>query len=68
MNVLGVPSGPCRQPIGKMTRDGLEVVLTNVRKVYENNPEILTPIEGFFSVNLQERLYNKRFWQGLYYA
>ena len=35
MNVLGMPSGPCRQPLGKMTRAGLEVVLTNVRKVYE---------------------------------
>jgi 4-hydroxy-tetrahydrodipicolinate synthase len=68
MNVLGMPSGSCRQPIGKMTRNGFEVVLTNARKVYENNPEILTPIEEFFSVNLQERLYNERFWQGLYYA
>jgi len=68
MNILGMPSGPCRQPLGKMTRNGLEVVLSNARKVYENNPEILTPIEEFFSVNLKERLYNERFWQGLYYA
>jgi len=68
MNVLGMSSGPCRQPLGKMTRSGLEVVLSNARKVYENNPEILQPIEEFFSVNLQERLYNERFWQGLYYA
>ncbi len=35
MNVLGMPSGPCRQPLGKMTRSGLDVVLTNARKVYE---------------------------------
>jgi len=68
MNVLGMPSGPCRQPLGKMTRNGLEVVLSNARKVYENNPEILNPIEEFFHVNLQERLYDERFWQGLYYA
>jgi 4-hydroxy-tetrahydrodipicolinate synthase len=68
MNVLGMPSGPCRQPLGRMTRNGLEVVLSNARKVYENNPEILKPIEEFFSVNLKERLYNERFWQGLYYA
>jgi 4-hydroxy-tetrahydrodipicolinate synthase len=68
MNILGMPSGPCRQPLGKMTRNGLEVVLSNARKVYENNPEILTPIEEFFSVNLKERLYNERFGQGLYYA
>jgi 4-hydroxy-tetrahydrodipicolinate synthase len=68
MNVLGMPSGPCRQPLGKMTRNGIEVVLSNARKVYENNPEILTPIEEFFNINLKERLYNERFWQGLCYA
>ena len=68
MNVLGMPSGPCRQPLGKMTRSGLETVLINARKVYETNPEILHPIEAFFDVNLQERLYNERFWQGLTYA
>ncbi|MEM4733689.1 MAG: 4-hydroxy-tetrahydrodipicolinate synthase [Candidatus Bathyarchaeia archaeon] len=68
MNVLGMPSGPCRRPLGKMTRNGLEVVLTSARKVYEHNPEVLQPIEDFFDVDLSERLYNERFWQGLYYA
>jgi len=68
MNILGMPSGPCRQPLGKMTRNGLEIVLANARKVYETNPEILQPIADFFSVNLNERLYNERFWQGLTYA
>jgi 4-hydroxy-tetrahydrodipicolinate synthase len=68
MNVLGMLSGPCRQPLGKMTRNGLEVVLSAARKVYENNPEILTPIAQFFDVDLKERLYNPRFLEGLYYA
>jgi 4-hydroxy-tetrahydrodipicolinate synthase len=68
MNVLGMPSGPCRQPLGKMTRSGLEIVLANARRIYETNPAILRPIEEFFNVNLQERLYKERFWQGLYYA
>jgi 4-hydroxy-tetrahydrodipicolinate synthase len=68
MNVLGMPAGPCRQPLGKMTRNGLEVVLSAARKVYENNPEILTPIAQFFDVDLKERLYNPRFLEGLYYA
>ena len=68
MNVLGMPSGPCRQPLGKMTQNGLEVVLANARKVFEKDPEILAPIEDFFDVSLQERLYNERFWQGLTYA
>jgi 4-hydroxy-tetrahydrodipicolinate synthase len=68
MNILGMPSGPCRQPLGKMTHNGLEIVLANARKVYENHPEIFKPIEDFFSVDLMERLYNERFWQGLTYA
>ena len=38
MNVLGMPSGPCRQPLGKMTRNGLEVVLGNARKSLRNQP------------------------------
>jgi 4-hydroxy-tetrahydrodipicolinate synthase len=68
MNVLGMPSGPCRQPLGKMTRNGLEVVLTNARKVYENHPEILQPVADYFSVDLKERLYNAKYFEGLYYA
>jgi 4-hydroxy-tetrahydrodipicolinate synthase len=68
MNVLGMPSGPCRQPLGKMTRNGLEAVLVNARKVHETHPEILRPIEDFFAVDLMERLYNERFWKGLIYA
>jgi 4-hydroxy-tetrahydrodipicolinate synthase len=68
MNVLGMPSGPCRQPLGKMTRAGLEIVLTNARKVYVTNPSVLQPIADFFNVDLSERLYNEQFWQGLTYA
>jgi 4-hydroxy-tetrahydrodipicolinate synthase len=68
MNVLGMPSGPCRQPLGKMTRKGLEIVLTNARRVYETNPSILQPIADFFNVDLNERLNNEQYWQGLTYA
>jgi 4-hydroxy-tetrahydrodipicolinate synthase len=68
MNILGMPSGPCRQPLGKMTRIGLQVVLANARKVYETNPQIFTPIADYFGVDLKERLYNERYLEGLYYA
>jgi 4-hydroxy-tetrahydrodipicolinate synthase len=51
-----------------MTRNGLEVILTNARKVYENNPEILQPIANYFNVDLKERLYNERYLEGLFYA
>lgn|GEM_PF-24620 len=68
MNVLGMPSGPCRKPLGKMTRNGLEVILANARKVYENSPEVLAPVEKTFDVDLSRRLYEEKFWEGLYYA
>jgi 4-hydroxy-tetrahydrodipicolinate synthase len=68
MNILGMPSGPCRQPIGKMTKNGLEIVLNSIRKVYEDAPEILHPIEDFFNVNLKDRLYKEEYWRGLTYA
>jgi 4-hydroxy-tetrahydrodipicolinate synthase len=68
MNVLGMPAGPCRQPLGKMTRGGLELVLQAARKVYEAHPEILRPIEQFFGVDLMDRLNNEQYLEGLYYA
>ncbi len=68
MNVLGMPAGPCRQPLGKMTRSGLELVLQAAKKVYEVHPEILRPIEQFFDVDLMDRLNNFKYLEGLCYA
>ncbi len=68
MNVLGMPSGPCRQPLGKMTRKGIEVVLAATRKVYEANPQVLEPVAEHFGVDLKDRLYNEKYLEGLYYA
>ncbi len=68
MNILGMPSGPCRQPLGKMTKNGLNVVLNNARKVYEDTPKILRPIEKYFKVDLKDRLYEESYWKGLTYA
>jgi 4-hydroxy-tetrahydrodipicolinate synthase len=68
MNVLGMPSGPCRQPLGKMTRAGLEVVLANARKVYEVNPQVFKPVEDHFDVDIKDRLYNSKYLEGLMYA
>lgn len=68
MNILGMPSGPCRQPLGKMTRNGIEVVLANARKVHQNNPEVFQPIAEYFGVDIKDRLYNEKYLEGLYYA
>ena len=67
MNILGMPSGILRPPLGKMTKKGIQVVLDAARKVYENSPEILEPIESFFGVNMEERLKDDKFCSGLYY-
>jgi 4-hydroxy-tetrahydrodipicolinate synthase len=66
-SILGMPSGSCRQPLGKMTKQGLGVVLNALKTVYEKNPEILKPIEDAFGVDLKDRLYNEENWRGLCY-
>lgn len=68
MNILGMPSGPPRPPLGKMTHKGIEVVLKVAREVYEKSPELLKPIEEYFDVDLSERLYEERYWKGLAYG
>ena len=59
MAILGMPAGPCRQPLGKMTRKGIDVVLEAGRMVWEKNPEILAPIADFFDVDIEARLYDE---------
>lgn len=67
MQVLGIPSGPCRRPLGKMSRRGLEAVVGIARTVQTNNPEILAPLADFFDVDIDARLNDERCWEGLYY-
>ncbi len=68
MNILGMPAGLCRQPLGKMTRNGVEIVLASARKIYESNPQILQPVADYFNVDLKDRLYNEKYLEGLFYA
>lgn len=67
MQLLGLPSGPCRPPMGKMSRAGLEVVVNIARTVQSNNPEILAPLADCFNVDIDARLNDEGFWEGLYY-
>ena len=67
MSILGMPSGGCRQPLGKMTRNGLETVLSAARKVQTDNPEILKPVAEFFNVDIEQRLNDPTSWEGLFY-
>lgn len=67
MALLGMPVGPCRRPLGKMTRKGLDFVVSVARQVQANNPEILQPIADFFGVDIHARLDNPEFQKGLFY-
>ena len=67
MSILGMPSGSCRQPLGKMTRNGVDTVLEAARKVQANAPEILQPVADFFNVDIEDRLENLAYREGLYY-
>lgn len=67
MAVLGMSAGTCRQPLGKMTKNGLNAVLEAGRTVWKNNPEILQPIGDFFNVDVEARLHDESFQAGLTY-
>jgi len=67
MSILGMPAGRCRQPLGKMTRNGIDTVLNTARKIQRNNPEILEPVAEFFNVDIESRLNDPTLLEGLYY-
>jgi 4-hydroxy-tetrahydrodipicolinate synthase len=63
MKGLGLPSGPCRPPLGKMTFKGVEVVRNALKAVYEKDKEILRPIQDFYKVNVEDRIHHDRYWK-----
>jgi 4-hydroxy-tetrahydrodipicolinate synthase len=63
MKGLGMPSGPCRQPLGKMTPKGVEVVRNALREVYEKDKEVFRPLQEFYRINIEERISNDRYWK-----
>ncbi len=63
MKGLGLPSGPCRPPLGKMTPKGVEVVRNALKEVYEKDREVLRPIQEFYKINIEERLSNDSYWK-----
>jgi len=68
MNILGMPAGPCRRPLGKMTRAGVEVVLQAARQAHQNDPATLAPVAEFFGVDIDARLRDESLLEKLTYA
>ncbi len=67
MQVLGMPSGACRAPMGKMTRKGLDTVVAAARKIQTQTPWIFAPVADFFDVDIDERLGNPEYAEDLWY-
>lgn len=67
MQLLGVPSGPCRPPLGKMSRAGLDVVINIAKTVQSKNPELFAPLAAFFNVDVDARLNDERLMEELAY-
>jgi 4-hydroxy-tetrahydrodipicolinate synthase len=68
MNILGMPAGVTRRPLGKMNRAGLDVVLANARQIMASDPELFAPIESFFKVDVAKRLEDPATLEGLAYS
>lgn len=67
MQILGIPSGACRQPVGKMTEKGIDIVVAAVKRVQSKNPEVLQPLAQFFDVDIDARIENPEFRKELWY-
>ena len=63
MKGLGLPSGPCRPPLGKMTPKGVEVVRNALKEVYGKDKEVFRPLQEFYKINVEERIFNDRYWK-----
>ncbi len=63
MKGLGLPSGPNRPPLGKMTPKGVEVVRNALKETYGKDKEVFSPLEEFYKINVEERIFNDRYWK-----
>lgn len=63
MRGLGMPAGPCRPPLGRVTPKGVEVIRNALKEIYEKDKEILRPIQEFYKINVEERISNDRYWK-----
>jgi 4-hydroxy-tetrahydrodipicolinate synthase len=67
MGILGLPGGHLRPPLGKMTKTGLEVLISKTRKVQAEHPEVFEPLSTFFDVDVDRRLTDSQYWRGWHY-
>jgi 4-hydroxy-tetrahydrodipicolinate synthase len=67
MNLLGMPAGPCRRPLGRMTRAGARIVLDAARQAHRRDPQTLAPVARCFGVDIDARLSDESVLESLVY-
>ena len=68
MQLLGMPGGDCRKPLGRMTPRGFEIVLNTLKAVQEKTPHLFAPIAEYFNVDIKKRLNDTALHAKLVYA
>jgi 4-hydroxy-tetrahydrodipicolinate synthase len=64
---LGMMEGPCKRPLGRLTKQGVKIVREALRQVWKNDPSLLEPIEKFYDVDVESRLGDDKIWEKLSY-
>ncbi|MFZ5563396.1 MAG: 4-hydroxy-tetrahydrodipicolinate synthase [Thermodesulfobacteriota bacterium] len=68
MALLGMPSGACRKPLGRMTQKGLDILVAAAQKVFAETPEFFAPAAEFFKIDVEARLFDAGVASALVYA
>jgi 4-hydroxy-tetrahydrodipicolinate synthase len=64
---LGMQDGLCKQPLGRLTKQGIGIVRDALRSVWKKDPTLLEPIEAYYDVDVEERLEDDKIWKKLSY-
>ena len=68
MRLLGMPSGACRRPLGRLTQQAAAIVVEAARQVWANDPALLQPIGDAFGVDIEARLADQNAIDALVYS
>lgn len=68
MAVLGMPTGGCRPPLGRLTQNGINTLMAAARKVFTDAPQLFEPLADFFNVDVAARLNDPEYQEGLFYT
>jgi 4-hydroxy-tetrahydrodipicolinate synthase len=67
LSLLGLPAGPCRAPLGRLTTAGMRVLVDSLTRVQNATPEVLAPLADQFGVDVGARLSDLDLQRGLAY-